>query len=59
MTATISAEQTQTHPKIAPRGWFYVCSRVKLGVPLAATAALYLWNLAANGWANAFYSAAA
>ena len=26
---------------------------------LAATAALYLWNLSASGWANAFYSAAA
>ena len=30
-----------------------------LGVLLAATAALYLWNLSASGWANAFYSAAA
>ena len=26
---------------------------------LIATAALYLWNLSASGWANAFYSAAA
>ena len=26
---------------------------------LVATAALYLWNLSASGWANAFYSAAA
>jgi 4-amino-4-deoxy-L-arabinose transferase-like glycosyltransferase len=26
---------------------------------LAVTAALYLWNLSASGWANAFYSAAA
>jgi 4-amino-4-deoxy-L-arabinose transferase-like glycosyltransferase len=26
---------------------------------LTATAALYLWNLSASGWANAFYSAAA
>ena len=25
---------------------------------LALTALLYLWNLSANGWANAFYSAA-
>ena len=38
---------------------FRVCSRVGLGVLLAATAALYLWNLSASGWANAFYSAAA
>jgi 4-amino-4-deoxy-L-arabinose transferase-like glycosyltransferase len=34
-------------------------SRVRLGLLLAATAALYLWNLSASGWANAFYSAAA
>jgi 4-amino-4-deoxy-L-arabinose transferase-like glycosyltransferase len=33
--------------------------RVALGVLLVATAALYLWNLSASGWANAFYSAAA
>ena len=26
---------------------------------LAATAVLYLWGLAASGWANSFYSAAA
>jgi 4-amino-4-deoxy-L-arabinose transferase-like glycosyltransferase len=32
---------------------------VGLGVLLAATAALYLWNLSASGWANAYYSAAA
>ena len=33
--------------------------RLALGALLAATAALYLWNLSASGWANAFYSAAA
>lgn len=35
--------------------------RSRLGLPilLAATALLYLWNLSASGWANAFYSAAA
>ena len=32
---------------------------MRLGLLLAATAALYLWNLSASGWANAFYSAAA
>jgi 4-amino-4-deoxy-L-arabinose transferase-like glycosyltransferase len=32
---------------------------VGLGVLLAVTAALYLWNLSASGWANAFYSGAA
>ncbi len=34
------------------RGW-------DSGVLLVATAVLYLWNLSASGWANAFYSAAA
>ena len=32
--------------------------RPALLVLLAATAVLYLWDLAASGWANAFYSAA-
>jgi len=31
---------------------------VSLGVLLLGTAVLYLWNLAANGWGNAFYAAA-
>ena len=49
---------TQT-PAISPSGVrVFVSSRVGLGVLLAATAALYLWNLSASGWANAFYSAA-
>ncbi len=30
-----------------------------LAVLLIGTAALYLWNLSASGWANSFYSAAA
>lgn len=34
-------------------------SRLELAAVLAGTAALYLWNLGASGWANAFYSAAA
>jgi 4-amino-4-deoxy-L-arabinose transferase-like glycosyltransferase len=38
---------------------FSVLSRVGLPVLLAATAVLYLWNLSASGWANAFYTAAA
>jgi 4-amino-4-deoxy-L-arabinose transferase-like glycosyltransferase len=32
---------------------------LELTALLLATAALYLWNLGASGWANAFYSAAA
>ena len=31
---------------------------VALAALLAGTAALYVWNLAASGWANAYYSAA-
>lgn len=33
--------------------------RLELGAVLVVTAALYLWNLGASGWANPFYSAAA
>jgi|GEM_PF-4496201 len=36
-----------------------VRERVAFGLLLVVTAALYLWNLSASGWANAFYSAAA
>ena len=41
-------------PNRSPR-W----ARWALGGLLAATALLYLWGLSRNGWANAFYSAAA
>jgi len=34
-------------------------SRLELAALLLGTSALYLWNLGASGWANAFYSAAA
>ncbi|ASN50985.1 glycosyltransferase family 39 protein [Sinomonas sp. R1AF57] len=33
--------------------------RAELGVVLAAITVLYVWDLGASGWANAFYSAAA
>ena len=33
--------------------------RVAFAILLITTAALYLWNLSASGWANGFYSAAA
>jgi len=58
-TLALGAEQTQTRPKPASGVRVRVWSRVGLGGLLAATAALYLWNLSASGWANAFYSAAA
>ncbi len=60
MTALVlDAEQTQKSPTRREKRDLSVWSRVGLGVLLAATAALYLWNLSASGWANAFYSAAA
>lgn len=60
MTAVaVPAEQTQKPPTRRENGDFHVCSRVGLGVLLVGTAVLYLWNLSASGWANAFYSAAA
>jgi 4-amino-4-deoxy-L-arabinose transferase-like glycosyltransferase len=59
MTLVLSAEQTQEAPTRRSSGAISVWSRLGLGVLLVATAALYLWNLSASGWANAFYSAAA
>ena len=58
-TLVLDAEQTQKSPKRRKKRDLSVWSRMGLGVLLAATAALYLWNLSASGWANAFYSAAA
>ncbi|BBY14767.1 glycosyltransferase family 39 protein [Mycolicibacterium litorale] len=59
MTLVLPAEQTQNRAITAANGRFSVCSRqVAFGALLAATAVLYLWNLSASGWANAFYSAA-
>jgi 4-amino-4-deoxy-L-arabinose transferase-like glycosyltransferase len=53
----LTAEQARKHPGIRWPGRLY--PRVVLGILLATTAVLYLWNLSASGWANAFYSAAA
>jgi 4-amino-4-deoxy-L-arabinose transferase-like glycosyltransferase len=58
-TLALPAEQTQKSPTRREIGDLSVWSRMGLSVLLAATAALYLWNLSASGWANAFYSAAA
>jgi 4-amino-4-deoxy-L-arabinose transferase-like glycosyltransferase len=55
----LPAEQTETRTKYVSGVRVHVCSRVGLGVLLVGTAMLYLWNLSASGWANAFYSAAA
>lgn len=60
MTAVLSRANTadivDPVSDIPSFGWW---ERVRLGVLLAVTAAMYLWNLSASGWANAFYSAAA
>jgi len=42
-----------------PRDHAAIRRRLELAAVLAGTAVLYLWNLGASGWANAFYSAAA
>lgn len=60
MTLVLPAEKTQTRTKSGSRVRFSVFSpRVGFVALLVLTAALYLWNLSANGWANGFYSAAA
>ena len=60
MTLVLPAEKTQTRTKSGSRVRFSVFSpRVGFVALLVLTAALYLWNLSASGWANAFYSAAA
>lgn len=51
-------EQTENCPKFREKGQVSVCSRLGLPLLLVATAVLYVWNLGASGWANAFYTAA-
>ncbi|MEV3902043.1 glycosyltransferase family 39 protein [Mycobacterium sp. NPDC050551] len=46
-------------PSRDPRTPRAAAHRIAHAVLLLGTAALYLWNLSASGWANAFYSAAA
>ncbi|OBF38701.1 glycosyl transferase [Mycobacterium sp. ACS1612] len=55
----LPGEQTESAPTCRSFRTLCVWSRVRLAVLLAATGVLYLWNLSASGWANAFYSAAA
>ncbi|CAN5449234.1 glycosyltransferase family 39 protein [soil metagenome] len=54
---TITATRAEPIPTTAPpaRG---VREAATVGVLLVGTAALYLWNLSASGWANSFYTAA-
>ena len=53
--------ETPTLPaqKVSPRSFAIRREVVGVTLLLGATAVLYLWNLAASGWANAYYSAAA
>ncbi len=39
-------------------GWQHALARPEMLLLLGATAALNLWNLSVNGWANTYYSAA-
>lgn len=60
MTLLLPAEQTETRTQTAPAVRSRVFShRAGYVVLLLGTAAMYLWNLSASGWANGFYSAAA
>jgi 4-amino-4-deoxy-L-arabinose transferase-like glycosyltransferase len=59
MTLTLDPEVPQTHPESSADVRVRVWSRIRLAALLTVTAALYVWNLSASGWANAFYSAAA
>ncbi len=56
MTALASRQPTAATPAPPARRTWH---RPALAGLLLATAVLYLWNLGASGWANAFYSAAA
>jgi 4-amino-4-deoxy-L-arabinose transferase-like glycosyltransferase len=58
-TLVLHAEQSQSVPTRHNFRSLCVWSRMRLTLLLSATAVLYLWNLSASGWANAFYSAAA
>jgi hypothetical protein len=68
--APTSLGQRDEHPDRAPRRSARgrgatpstpagLLQRASLAVLLVGTGFLYLWNLSASGWANAFYSAAA
>ncbi|MUL46036.1 glycosyltransferase family 39 protein [Mycobacterium sp. CBMA293] len=46
-------------PGPAPKTRRPVGEWLRVGLLLAGTAVLYLWNLSVSGWANSFYSAAA
>jgi 4-amino-4-deoxy-L-arabinose transferase-like glycosyltransferase len=52
------AEVTAVLPVDVSRPTRLSGERLAFGALLVATAVLYLWNLAASGWANSFYSAA-
>ena len=57
VTTTLSRPRVDPPPAQAPPRRA-VWHRTALVVLLAGTAVLYLWNLSASGWGNAFYAAA-
>ena len=58
VTTTLSRPDGSTAPPADPPSSRLRPRHALLGVLLAATAALYLWDLSASGWGNAFYAAA-
>ncbi|WP_300010524.1 glycosyltransferase family 39 protein [Pseudonocardia sp.] len=54
MTTTLTPPAVTPAPATPARR----AERVALGVLLAGTAVLHLWDLGANGWANSYYAAA-
>ena len=59
LTRPAPADDGEHVPVDQRRQAFSVGERIAFAVLLVATAALYLWDLSASGWANGFYSAAA
>lgn len=61
MTNTIPSRTPRGRavPRAAARNQAPLRARLELAALILGTTVLYLWNLGASGWANAFYSAAA
>ena len=59
MTALLSRADADDDLLDVPQPRAAIGERIAFVILLATTAALYLWNLSASGWANGFYAAAA
>jgi 4-amino-4-deoxy-L-arabinose transferase-like glycosyltransferase len=58
-TDTAARRPLVTGRLVRPLAWSATAERVAVLLLLAGSATLFLWNLSASGWANAYYSAAA